>query len=135
MDVVFFLSRAVDAVGVTSSHDPTVEPAADPLRVADPSVLLALCECLGVRARLEPLRDATCRSFPVLGLGADLARRLARLDDDGRDRIAADWKARAAEGLDADPWELACCLRDLGEAVRDADDGERLFALLEDRIG
>lgn len=134
MEAVFFVSRSDDALRVTSSRDLSAEAAADPLRIEEPSPLAGLARVLGARHTPRPLRDATCRSFPVWDLGADLARRIAALDDAEIDDAAERWQKHDETSLDADCWELACCLGDLREALRQrAAPDERLFALLEER--
>ena len=69
MDALFFLTRREHAVGIAASDDLPSDPVTDPLRIADPSALLSLAAAFGVDARTRPLRDATCRSFPVWELG------------------------------------------------------------------
>jgi hypothetical protein len=133
MHAVFFVARREDALGVTSSHDLPAEPAAEPLRLDDPTPLEAFGACLGAGARLRPMRDATCRSFPVFEVTRAAARRVAELDDEAIDATASHWKRLAAHRVDADPWELAGRLQDLRTALRTRAQGERLFVLLEDR--
>jgi hypothetical protein len=133
MDALFFLTRRDDALGVASSDDLPCEPVADPLRLEDPSPLAGLAEVLGADARIRPLRDATCRSFPVWELGAELTRRIAALGDDGIDDVAERWRKHSGGSLDADLYEVATCLVDLRNAARPAEAGETLFALLEER--
>lgn len=133
MHAVFFLARREDALGVASSHDLSADPAAEPLRVDDPTPLQAFGACLGEGARLRPLRDASCRSFPVFEVTRAATLRVATLDDEGIDGAAAHWKRLAADRVDADPWELAGRLQDLRTALRTRAQGERLFVLLEER--
>lgn len=133
VDALFFLTRREDALGVASSDDLPSEPVTDALALADPSPLVALANALGAAARLQPLRDATCRSFPVWDLGPELTRRLAELDDAGVDLASEAWLEHASASLDADAYELACCLGDLRDAVRAGSGGESLFVLLEER--
>jgi hypothetical protein len=133
MDALFFLSRGEDALGVASSHDLPVEPIGAPLRIEDPSPLAGLSLVLGVERRARPLRDATCRSFPVWELGRDLTRRIGGLDDADLDRAAEQWLKHDETSLDADLYELASCLGDLRDAIRAAEREEALFVLLEER--
>lgn len=133
MDALFFLSRREDALGVAASDDLPSEPVADALRMEDPSPLSGLADLLGVSPSVRPLRDATCRSFPVWDLGPRLALRIAALGDDEIDDLAERWQKHAETSLDADLYELVGCLGDLREAVRRGSEGECLFVLLEER--
>ncbi len=78
MDAVFFLAPRDRAVGVTSSRDLPVDPVAEPLRIEDPSPILGLAGVMGIREPVAPLRDATCRSFPVWEFGPLLSARVSR---------------------------------------------------------
>ena len=133
MDALFFLSRHEQALGVAASDDLPAEPVADALQLDDPSALLGLADVLGVERGIRPLRDATCRSFPVWDLGDEITARIAALDDAEIDAAAERWHASGATHLDADLYELASCLGDLREAVHGGYEGERLFVLLEER--
>jgi len=118
---------------VASSDDLPSEPVADALHLDDPSPLLGIAHALGVAAKIHPLRDATCRSFPVWQLGREVTRCLAELDDEEIDDAAERWRKHSETSLDADLYQLAGCLADLRNAVRNSDSGERLFVLLEER--
>jgi hypothetical protein len=133
MDALFFLARREAAAGVTCSRDLPVDPAAEPLRLEEPSPLAGLARVLGVPPCVRPLRDATCRSFPVWELGAEITRRIAKLDDAEVDDVAERWQKHDETALDADLYELATCLGDLREAIRCGAEGESLFVLLEER--
>lgn len=133
MDALFFLTRREHALGVASCDDLPTEPVTDALALADPSAISALAAALGSTARLKPLRDATCRSFPVWELGPYLTGRIAAIDAAGIDTVSEAWRKQAGSGLDADAYELACCLTDLRAAVRAGSEGELLFVLLEER--
>jgi hypothetical protein len=133
MDALFFLTRREAALGVASSDDLPVEPAADALRIDDPSALVGLAEVLGVETRLRPLRDATCRSFPVWEFSREFTRCIAALGDADLDDAALRWQKHAETSLDTDHYELACCLVDLRGAIRSGEEGDALFVLLEER--
>jgi hypothetical protein len=137
VEAVFFVGGSVDALAVASSDDLDlalhVPLAAETLTLTDPSPLVGLGEILGADRRVGPLRDATCRSFPVWDLGSEIAQRLAALDDAMIDLVAARWHAKHASSLDADLYELSTCLADLRDAIRRADAGHRVFVLLEER--
>jgi hypothetical protein len=133
MDALFFLTRREAALGVAASDDLPSEPVADALRLDGPSPLLGLAEVLGVEARIRPLRDATCRSFPVWELGPELTRQIAGLDDAAIDAAAERWLKHADASLDSDLYELASLLTDTRDAIRAGDAAETLFVLLEER--
>ncbi|MEE2674526.1 MAG: hypothetical protein VX466_12070 [Myxococcota bacterium] len=133
MDALFFLARREDALNVASSDDLPSEPVADALRIEGPAPLVGLGEILEVERRARPLRDATCRSFPVWDVGSGITQHIAGLDDDGVDDAAERWWKRHAKSLDADLFQIACCLSDLRDAIREGDPGETLFVLLEER--
>jgi hypothetical protein len=133
VDAVFFVARSEDALRVASSANPDLYPAADPLSLADPSPLVGLGEILGADRRVGPLRDATCRSFPVWDLGSEITQRIAVLDDVELDQIACRWHEKHGKAFDADLYELSCCLTDLRDAIRASDAEHRVFVLLEER--
>lgn len=66
-------------------------------------------------------------------LGPELTDRVAALADDEIDDAAERWQKHAETSLDADLYELACCLGDLRETVRAGPEGCTLFVLLEER--
>ena len=82
---------------------------------------------------LVTIRDATCRSFPVWALGAEATRALGDLVGERADDVAARWHEAHGARLDADPYELACCLGELQSAIAGATSGDGLFVLLEER--
>jgi hypothetical protein len=133
MEALFFSSLPDEATGVTSSHDLPGDLIAEALRIEDPSPLAGLARLLGVDRPPRPLRDATCRSFPVWALGPDLSTRLGSLGDDEIDDLAERWQKHDESSLDADLYELAGCLADLREAVRRLEPAESVFVLLEER--
>ena len=133
MEALFFLTRRELALGVCASDDLPSEPVADALRIEDPSPLVGLADALQARGSVRPLRDATCRSFPVWDLGPELTRCIAALDDAEVDAAAERWQKRDETSLDADLYELASCLGDLRDAIRAGQEGETLFVLLEER--
>jgi hypothetical protein len=133
VDALFFLTRSEAALGVASSDDLPSEPVADALHLKDPSPLLGLASVLGVEAKIRPLRDATCRSFPVWQLGREITQCIAGLDAPEIDAAAERWLEHSEASLDADLFELAGCLTDLQSAIRGGDAGERIFVLLEER--
>ena len=133
MDAIFFSCLKAAAIGVGSSDDLPCDPATEPLRLSDLSPLVSLAHLLGVEDPPRPLRDATCRSFPVWTLGSELASQIRSLDDGAIDALAESWQKQSGSSLDADLFELCTCLADLRRALRGCDDGESLFVLLEER--
>ena len=134
MDATFFTTDLERALGVFTYDDLPVDPAGDPVRVPSPGFVFALIALLGGdRARqARPLRDATCRSFPIWDLGPHVSERLARADDPEIDTLAAAWLAMG-EAVDSDAYELALLLGEIRAALRCRAAGERLFVLLEER--
>jgi hypothetical protein len=133
MDALFFRARRDEALGVAASDDLPSEPVTDALRIENPSALASLSRVLGVDTLPRPLRDATCRSFPVWELGPEMRSRIAELDDAEVDDVAEQWQKDAETSLDADLYELAGLLTDLRETLRGAAHGESIFVLLEER--
>ena len=118
---------------MASSDDLPAEVPTDPLVLADPSPLSVLAEVLGSDHKVRPLRDATCRSFPVWDLGADTTRRLGELDDAALEVAAQRWQEKSGARLDADLYELTTHITELRQAILEGEPGDRLFALLEER--
>jgi hypothetical protein len=133
MDAIFFSCSKAAAVGVGSSDDLPCDPATEPLRLSDLSPLVSLALLLGVEEAPRPLRDATCRSFPVWALGSQVASRIRSLEEEAIDPLAESWQKQSGSSLDADLFELCTCLADLRRALRGCGDGESLFVLLEER--
>jgi hypothetical protein len=137
LEATFFIAPSAKASGVSSVDDIPGEPAAEPLVVASPGPLLVLTKLLGAAGSgaVSPLRDATCRSFPVWEYRADVAATLSALSEEEIEGIAeALANDPSAAGMDADLFELATLLSDLGESLRSSSDPEdRLFVLLEEK--
>jgi hypothetical protein len=133
MDAIFFSCPTAAAAGVASSDDLPCEPVTEALRLADPSPLVALAHLLAVESPPRPLRDATCRSFPVWALGHTLAARVQSLTGEEIDALAESWHRQCGSSLDADLYELCTCLADLRAAAKRCEAGEGLFVLLEER--
>lgn len=131
MEIVFFVARPDAATSVASSDDIPGDVAAEPMAVDGPEGLLELGAACGLAsgASVHPLRDATCRSYPVWTLSRALCRRVATLSDDEIDTVAEAWKPRQ----DADLYERAACLSGLREHLVRMEEDERLFAILEER--
>ena len=131
VEIVFFLAHPSDARSVTSSHDLPGDPAGEPIAAHGPRALLDFAVALSPDAGMGfvPLRDETCRSYPVFSVSRRLCDRIEGLDDETIDGIALAWRPHD----DTDAWERATCLAALRDALRDRDADEELFALLEER--
>ncbi|MDG2049054.1 MAG: hypothetical protein P8M78_02720 [Myxococcota bacterium] len=132
MELVFFIALPEDAVRVSTIDDLGTEPAAEPIAVAGPRVLTDLVGCVvpeGSNLRVEPLRDATCQSFPVWSIPENFCTALAPMEEDELDARAASWST----GSETDPYERSMELTDLRDALRHRSPGQRLYALLEER--
>jgi hypothetical protein len=131
VEIVFFLAHPSDARSVTSSHDLPGDPAAEPIAALGPRALLDLAVALSPDGAtgFVPLRDETCRSYPVWAVSDPLRVRIESLDDEAIDALASAWQPHA----DTDAWERATCLAALRDALRERDADETLFALLEER--
>jgi hypothetical protein len=137
MDATFFVSPRKRALGVRDIDQLPSEPVGESLRSDSPGALHALVQILsaGVRGAVQPLRDATCQSFPVWSFAPEFSAALMALDDDEIDGIAEQWLAHETAGeLDADAYELSLLLGALREALSDRDGPDHeLFVLLEER--
>ena len=137
MEATFFTCPREDAVGVSAIDDLPCDPAGESIRIESTGVLSALARTLcGEQAsRVEPLRDATCRSFPVFEFAANVPQTLAELDESRIDEVAERWLADASwQGADIDLYETACLLAEIRQALRDSElPKAMLFVLLEEK--
>ena len=137
MEATFFTCPREDAIGVSAIDDLPCEPAGEPVRIESTAVLSALARslCGEGASRVEPLRDATCRSFPVFEFTSNVPRTLAELAEARIDEIAESWLAVASwQGADIDLYETACLLADIRRALRASESPEAmLFVLLEEK--
>jgi hypothetical protein len=137
MEATFFTCPRQDAVGVSAIDDLPCDPAGEPVRIESAGVLSALARalCGEGASRVEPLRDATCRSFPVFEFASSVEQALAGLDEARIDEVAESWLADAScQGADIDLHETACLLIEIRDALRDSETPEaRLFVLLEEK--
>ena len=67
MEATFFVSNQKQAVRVRYYDDLPVDPIGEPLFIPSPKALVALASALSGREQgsMQPLRDATCQSFPI----------------------------------------------------------------------
>lgn len=137
MEATFFVANHRQAVGVRSFDDLPVDPVTDPLRIPSTRTLAALAQAVLGRdlGPMQPLRDATCQSFPVLTLEPAVVRALGRTRDEDIDEIAQRWLELGAwEDGDVDLYELSLFLKELQEGVGTIRNiGERLYVLLEEK--
>jgi hypothetical protein len=137
MEATFFTCPREDAVGVSAIEDLPCEPAGEPLRVETTKVFTTLARALsGDRAcKLVALRDATCRSFPVLWFPGTAVRALAALDDVQVDELAERWLDDPAwQGCDVDLYEVCTLIGEIRLALVAAESADPpLFVLLEEK--
>jgi len=137
MDATFFTAQRDEAMGVSAWDDIPDEPAGESLRMAGPGTLKALARLVshGDEGSVGPLRDATCRSFPVWAFDRALSRRLAGLSDAEIDSLAERWlEDPGAAGMDVDLYELSTLLSGVRDALRERPDPQiELFVLLEEK--
>jgi hypothetical protein len=125
------------SLGVASWDDIPTDPIGDPVRAESPALLTSLARILGSDggASVSPLRDATCRSFPVWEFDRALGQRLAGLSADALEALAAEWhEAAAAAQPEADLAELQELLAEIRSALADDGAGSSfLYVLLEEK--
>ncbi len=137
MEATFFVANQQQAIGVRQYDDLPVDPIGDPLVVQSPKALGALAAALSgaESGSIQPLRDATCQSFPIFTFEPSVVRALVELPEDDLDAVAQAWldAGNWNEG-ETDLYELTLVLRELQEglgAIRNL--GERLYILLEEK--
>jgi len=145
MEATFFTCPRADAVGVSAIDDLPCEPAGESVRIESAGVLSALARtlCGDEQSRVEPLRDATCRSFPVFEFAGSVPQALTELAESRIDEIAEAWLADESwQGADIDLHETACLIAEIRDALVEArqqtvgDSGSpepSLFVLLEEK--
>ena len=137
MEATFFTCPRANAIGISSIDDLPCEPAGESIRINSSKVLsaLAITLCGESRGKVEPLRDATCRSFPVFEFAGEVARTLRGLPESRIDGVASDWLSIASSlGADSDLYETSTLLADIRQALRESDSPEAgLYVLLEEK--
>lgn len=136
MEITFFTCPRKDAVGVRAIDDLPCEPAGESVRVESMGVLSALgrCLCGDAAEKLEPLRDATCQSFPVFEFESSVPQAIMALTEDRIDETAEAWLADPSwQGVDIDLYEAASLLADIRQALRVGSPDALLFVLLEEK--
>ena len=137
MELSFFTCPSEDAVGVSAIDDLPCEQAGESVRVESTGVLSALARtlCGDSAGKLEPLRDATCQSFPVFEFARSVARARAALTESRIDEIAKAWLADPGwQGADINLHEAASLLGEIRRALRESEQPDAtLFVLLEDK--
>ena len=117
--------------------DVPCEPAGESVRIGSTRVLSALARslCGSEASDVQPLRDATCRSFPVFEFSSGVSKTLAALPETRIDAIAESWLADSSwQGTDIDLYETACLLTNIRDALRDSEAPDApLFVLLEEK--
>jgi hypothetical protein len=137
MEATFFSCPRSDAIGVAAIDDLPCEPAGESVRIESAGVLSALARvlCGEGASKVEPLRDATCRSFPVFELPGSVRRTLVGLVEDEIDGYAAAWISDPSwHGADIDLYEAATLLSEIRRTLHELDSDEAgLFVLLEEK--
>jgi hypothetical protein len=84
---------------------------------------------------MQPLRDATCQSFPIFSFEPAVVRTIGRYSEDDIDNVAELWLETGAwDDGDADAYELSTFLKELQEGIGTIRNiGERLYILLEEK--
>jgi len=137
MEATFFIAKQQQAVGVRHFDDLPVDPISEPLQIPSTKALIALATVLSGQDQgpMQPLRDATCQSFPIFTFEPTVVRAIARLSEDEIDGIAELWlDTEAWDDGDADIYELSTFLNELQEGIGTIRNlGERLYILLEEK--
>ena len=137
MEATFFVARHQQALGVRHYDDLPVEPIGEPLAISSFQTLAALASalCGEEQGPMQPLRDATCQSFPIFNFEPGVVKALSNVSDADIDDIARQWLESAEwDDGDRDLYELSDFLKELREgigAIRNL--GERLYILLEEK--
>lgn len=137
MEATFFVAKQQQAIGVRHYDDLPVEPIGEPLEIASCKTLVALAAAIsgGEQGPLQPLRDATCQSFPIFTFEPSVVKALTNLIEDDIDDIARLWLETAEwDGGDPDLYELSDFLKELKAGIGTIRNlGERLYILLEEK--
>ncbi len=137
MEAIVFGSTTDLATRIRSADDLDAEFVAEPLVVSSLRVFAILARAAGLEnaAALEPLRDATCQSFPVWIVAKALSESLVGLSADQLDDLVERWREGLGdEALEADPHELSTWLAETQEAVQESEGAdEQLFVLFEEK--
>jgi hypothetical protein len=137
VEATFFACRREDAIGVSSIDDLPCDPAGESIRIESPGIMTALAKsvCGPSAKNVEPLRDATCRSFPVFEFSKTVSDAISDLSDARVDEVSQVWFADPNwRGADIDLHELGCLLADIRGALSEQTGRAAcLFVLLEEK--
>ncbi len=137
MEVTFFACPREEAIGVGAIDDLPCEPAGESIRTESLGILSALARtlCGEDASKVMPLRDATCRSFPVFEFAGNVSKTLLALPETAIDEVAERWLADASwRGNDTDLYEASTLLCDIRRALQEPEAGKfKLFVLLEEK--
>ncbi|MFP8871511.1 MAG: hypothetical protein VCB43_08840 [Myxococcota bacterium] len=137
MEATFFIAKQQQALGVRHFDDLPVDPVTEPLCIPSTKTLAALATVvLGQeQGAMQPLRDATCQSFPIFSFEPAVVRTIGRYSEDEIDNVAELWLETGAwDDGDADAYELSTFLTELQEGIGTIRNiGERLYILLEEK--
>lgn len=137
MEATFFVANHREATAVRQYEDIQTEPLSEPLGIPTPATLVALATTISGagQAALQPLRDATCQSYPIFSFAPAVVRALRDLKEGEIDALAERWLELGGwrEG-DVDLYELGQVLQDLRAGLGGVRAlGDRLFILLEEK--
>ncbi len=137
MEATFFIANPKQAAGVLQYDDIPTEVIGESIPISSPRALVALAAAVSGEPQgpLQPLRDATCQSYPIFCFAGKIVRALASLKDGEIDPLAARWFEDAGwdEG-EVDLHELGEFLQELRSGLAGVRDlGDRLFILLEEK--
>ncbi|MFT5444099.1 MAG: hypothetical protein ACI8W3_003151 [Myxococcota bacterium] len=137
MDATFFVANQKQAVRVRHFDDLPVDPLADPLFIQSPKALTALASAVSGSQQppMQPLRDATCQSFPIFTFEPAVVKALSKLNDEEVDEVAERWlEAANWEDGEVDLYELSEFLKELNQGLGGVRNiGEHLYILLEEK--
>jgi hypothetical protein len=137
MEATFFVAKQQQAVGVRHFGDLPADPVTEPLQIPSAEVLIALASVVLGRDQgpMQPLRDATCQSFPIFTFEPAIVDTIGRYSEQEIDGTAQLWLDSAAwDDGDVDLYDLSLFLKELQDGIRMIRNiGERLFILLEEK--
>jgi hypothetical protein len=137
MEATFFVARQQQAVGVRHFGDLPVDPVTEPLQIPSAKVLIALASVvLGQeQGPMQPLRDATCQSFPIFTFEPAVVDTISHYSQEEIEDTAKLWlDSTAWDDGDVDLYELSLFLKELRDGIGMIRNiGERLYILLEEK--
>lgn len=137
MEATFFVAKQEQVVGVRHCGDLPVDPIAEPLQIPTAKVLIALASVVLGREQgpMQPLRDATCQSFPIFSFEPAVVDTISGYSEPEIEYTARLWLDSGAwDDGDVDLYELSLFLTELRDGIGKIENiDERLFILLEEK--